>query len=254
MRAVVVIPFRDRGIDPRRTANLDVVTAWWWSMGFEMKVRDDGLEGDAQFNRHRAYNRAVTELTDYDMFIFSEADMLIPPIQVVQAIMLARTDDGLVVPFTQYRYLSDETTSTLRDVYYDSPERTAQSWSADPRDQASVFQVPAESIREDGRSVGAVNVISRETIEKVGGFSELTSGNWYDDRVTEEGYAFLSGPTRFVRGPAVHLYHLPGWSGDHLTKADTDATATNKAVLAELRVAVACQGHKAVREIMRARV
>ena len=87
-KVTVVIPFRDRGTDLRRGANLTIVMAWWWAHGFTPQVVDDGLDGDAPFNRHRAYNRAVARFPETDVFVFTEADMLIPPSQIKQAVQL----------------------------------------------------------------------------------------------------------------------------------------------------------------------
>jgi hypothetical protein len=42
-------------------------------------------------------------------------------------------------------------------------------------------------------------------------------------------FEVAAGPTRCVNGPAYHLYHLPGWKGDHLTDEDRAATERNKA-------------------------
>jgi hypothetical protein len=233
----VVIPFRDRGIDLRRGANLEVVQAWWWAHGFNPALVDDGLEGDAQFNRHRAYNRAVAMFPEVDVFVFTEADMLIHPVQIRFATRFAYDQPGLVVPFTQYRYLSDSTTEIVRDAYFRlGAKDIAEWWSKSPQDVFSIFGLDPESIRDDQRSIGAVNVVSAETLRMTGGFTEFTRGNWYDDRIIEEGFAFLTGRrTRFVSGPAVHLYHLPGWQGDHLTDEDRAATEHNRQALIAMR-------------------
>lgn len=221
----IVIPFRLRESgDPRRSANLEVVLAWWWMHGLTPTVVSDGRSGDEQFNRHRAYNKAVRENPDTDVFVFTEADMLIPPKQILEAVRQAVEAPGLVVPFTQYRYLSDDTTALVREEWAD--ENTLNS---------SIMALEPESTMEGGRSIGAVNVFSRATIERVGGFTEATEGNWYDDNIVEEAYAYLAGATRWVEGPAVHMYHLPGHKGDHLSLADQVATAHNKRILGMIR-------------------
>ena len=233
----VFIPFRDRGLDPRRGANLAVVQAWWYTHGFEPCIVDDGLEGDAQFNRHRAYNRAVSGNPDVDVFVFTEADMLIHPDQIHESLRVAQEHPGLVVPFTQYRYLSDSTTGIIRDAYNDFAEADLVDWwSRTPDNAFSVFQFDPEAVMDNGDSIGAINVVSRETLDLTGGFTEATSGNWYDDNIIEEGFKALTGhSTRWVTGSAVHLYHLPGWKGDHLTEADKAATRHNKKLLVGMR-------------------
>jgi hypothetical protein len=254
-RVQIVIPFRDRGIDPRRAANLEVVRAWWYAHGFEAYTITDGLSGDAQFNRHRAYNRAVSKFPETDVYVFTEADMLIHPSQVWEAARLAYAQRGLVVPFTQYRYLSDQTTEMTRTQFFDHPkEDTARWWSLDPGNPISVFGLNPESTMDNGRSIGAVNVVSRETLNITGGFTEATSGNWYDDNIIEEAFAFLTGSkTRWVDGPAVHLYHLPGWIGDHLTAEDRQATALNRRILDAMRGDIRHRNYREVKQLMEVR-
>lgn len=247
----VVIPFRDRGIDLRRAANLEVVMAWWWAHGFEPEVVSDGLSGDASFNRHRAYNRAVSGNPDADVLVFTEADMLIHPKQIIRAVHQANEALGLVVPFTQYRYLSDSTTGILRDAFHQmDASNLAEWWSKPVKDGSSVFQFAAESVMGNGKSIGAVNVVSRATLDLTGGFTEATSGNWYDDNIIEEGFAYLAAPTRWVNGPAVHLYHLPGHSGDHLSAKDRQATAHNKVLLLRMRQDIMRRDREAVKRLM----
>jgi hypothetical protein len=221
--------------------------AWWWAHGLTPTVVDDGLSGDAQFNRHRAYNHAVASHPDVDVFIFTEADMLLPIHAVEHAVEMAHEQPGLVVPFTQYRYMSDETTAQIRNQFHDwTPEELMISMH-----NGYPFGLAPESTMEQGKSIGAVNVMSRQTLEMTGGFTEATSGNWYDDRIIEEGFKFLTGqPTRWVDGPAVHLYHLPGWSGEHLTEADKEATRRNRDLLVRMRADVRMKRRMAVRNLM----
>lgn len=255
MKVKVIIPFRDRGKDMRRTANLEVVMAWWYGHGMEPQIVDDGLTGDAQFNRHRAYNRAVSGNPDVDVFVFTEADMIVPIDQIGVGVKLANRKhvrSGMVVPFTQYRYLSDESTSILRDVFHDLPSQELAQWLAQsPISPTSLFAITPESTMENGKSIGAINIVSQRTIETTGGFTEATSGNWYDDNIIEEGFAFLTGcRTQFVPGPAVHLYHLPGHRGDHLTDADKAATRRNRDLLVKMRADIRMNNRDAVRELL----
>lgn len=252
MKISVIIPFRDRGIDPRRGANLEVVQAWWFAHGFDPQIVTDGLDGDTQFNRHRAYNRAVSGNPDTDVFVFTEADMLIHPSQILRATAMADATPGLVVPFTQYRYLSDEMTTDVREFVDESDAETLAHWMGHPpTDRRSVFRIKPDMVMDNGKSIGAVNVVSRETLNLTGGFTEATSGNWYDDNIIEEGFAYLTGSrTRWVEGPAVHLYHLPGHSGEHLTEADRAATAENKRILRNMRNQIRRRDRESVKRLM----
>lgn len=243
----VIIPFRDRGLDPRRTANLETVMTWWWAHGFEPEIVDDGLTGDAQFNRHRAYNRAVSRNPDVEVFIFTEADMIVPAAQIVSGAKMAQEMPGLVVPFLQYRYLNDEHTGFVRHMLGTiDPIKMAEYI-----DSGEIFTYIPESTMELGKSIGAVNIVSRETLRITGGFTEATSGNWYDDRIIEEGFAYLTKkPTRYVEGSAVHLYHLPGWTGDHLSDEDKAATAHNKELLLIMREHIRRNLQSPVRDLL----
>ena len=251
MQVKVIIPFRDRGQDFRRGANKELVLDWWIAQGFSPAVVSDGGSGNQQFNRHKAYNRAVDMFPGTDVFVFTEADMLIHPDQIVAACGLASAVPGLVVPFTQYRYLSDKTTTALRDKGIQYGGKKPDWWQKDPGEEGSVFTLTPESLMDDGDSIGAVNVVSRDTLNLTGGFTEQTEGNWYDDNITEEGFAALTGNnTRWVEGPAVHLYHLPGWEGDHLTMADRKATQRNKSILVRMRTDIRMGNFDTVRRLM----
>jgi len=211
---VVIIPFRDRGTDPLRRANLLRVMGLWCPTQWQVWVADDGRTGDAQFNRSAAYNRGAADLPDAQVYVFTESDMLVNIAQVVKAVALATESPGLVVPFTEYHYLTEPDSQTVRDY------------------AAAAHDFNPEWIMADGRSVGAINVISRVTLDLVGRWDETFCGSWYDDRAMAHAFECVAGPTRYVDGPAYHLYHRPGWTGSHLTAADRAATARNKGRLA----------------------
>lgn len=210
-RAVVIVPFRDRGFDPLRRMNLEAVLAWWESSPWPVHVVDDGRARDAQFNRSAAYNRGV-ELANQagaDVVIYTEADMLIPHEQVARAVEEAAGQPGLVVPFTTYNYLSPVDSDRVRHG-------------------ANLAVITPESTMGNGASMGAVNVVSMDSLAAIGCWDEAFEGNWYDDNAMERAFAVCCGVRRHVSGPAWHLYHLPGWAGEHLTDADRAATEANR--------------------------
>lgn len=210
MTATLVIPFRDRGRDPLRQQNLDAVLRWWHGSPWPVIVVDDGRSGDEQFNRSAAYNRGMDAAASLgaDVVIYTEADMLIPWVQIHEAVNAAE-QPGLVVPFSEYRYLSAADSPTVRETLA-------------PHD------VSPESVMGNATSMGAVNVVSMSTLTAVGGWDEAFEGNWYDDNAMERAFDICAGPRRHVHGPAWHLYHLPGWTGEHLTDADRAATEANR--------------------------
>lgn len=205
MKTQVVIPFRDRGIDPLRALNLKRVIEHWDQ---PVLVVDDGRT-EGQFNRSAAYNRAAR--TDADVFVFAESDMLIDHQQITDGITLAAAELGLVVPFTQYRYLSPHDSERVRN------------YDADP-----MWCTPS-TVMDNGTSIGAINIVSTETLQAVGQWDEHFNGSWYDDRAMCRAFEICTQPTRYITGPAYHLFHQPGWKGDHLTAEDKAATQANKA-------------------------
>jgi GT2 family glycosyltransferase len=206
----VVIPFRDRGRDPLRAANLIHILDHWDTFDAPLHVVDDGRTGTAAFNRSAAYNLGRQRARDADVIIFTESDMLIDFEQIHHAIGQAVSAPGLVVPFTQYRYLSEADSAHVRAGRLDAA------------------QCQPESTMEDGRSIGAINVISADTLDAVGQWDESFEGSWYDDNAMRIAFEMCAGPTRWVTGPAHHLYHLPGWTGSHLTDTDRAATTANR--------------------------
>lgn len=210
--AHIVIPFRDRGRDPLRQANMHAVLDWWQHSPWPVHVVDDGRTGDEQFNRSAAYNRGLELVRDAaaGVVIYTESDMLVPWTQIEAGVEAAAAGLGLVVGFTSYRYLSGHDSARVRG-------------GASPK-----HMVP-ESTMEGGASIGAVNIVSLDTMRAVGQWDETFEGSWYDDTAMFRAFDVAAGPTRWVAGPGWHLYHLPGWTGGHLTEADKAATARNAA-------------------------
>jgi len=214
MTAHIVIPFRDRGRDQLRRANLEKVVDWIRDWPWPLHIVDDGRADDQQFNRSAAYNRGrlLAESAGADVVVYLESDMLVPREQITMGIELARNDLGLVVPFTSYRYLSEEDAALVRGG-------------------AAPDSMTPESTMEHGSSIGAVNIVSLATLDAVGYWDETFEGSWYDDTAMYGAFGIAAGPPQWIVGPAWHLYHVPGWHGDHLTEEDKAATARNAARL-----------------------
>lgn len=216
MTNAFVVPWRDRGRDALRPANLAAIRKYLEGLDLgPVIVVSDGREGDMSFCRHIAYNEGGRQAfgEGADVVTFYESDMIVGRDQLVEGIRLAAENPGLVVPFTQYRYLTPEDSDKVRA-------------GADP------FAFTPEYTMDNGRSIGAVNILSRESIKAVGRWDTVPDGNGYDDNMMHRAFEVCCGPTRYVEGPAAHLFHHPGWYGlprAELTDADRAATEANKA-------------------------
>lgn len=219
MNVAFVVPFRDKGTDPCRLANAKRVFYYLRNLDLgTVLLSDDGRKGDDPFNRSAAYNRGLD--ADHfdqrqrpvrewaDVVVFYESDMIAPRDRLVGAIADASDVPGLVVPFTEYRALSPEHSEDVR-------------YGADP-----AWFEPAHVM---SGSMGAVNVVSRATLDAVGQWDECFEGHAYDDNAMERAFAVATGrPTRFIPGPAWHLWHIPG-AGPTPGGADVNASEREKA-------------------------
>ncbi|WPH57632.1 hypothetical protein [Mycobacterium phage WXIN] len=223
MKFSVAIPFRDRGRDRNRPANLKRVVEHWRDVGVEPRVVSDGRSGDEQFCRSAAYNIAAREI-DADILVYSESDLIVPFEQILEGVELAASAPGLVVPFSRFMAVEPRDSEMVR--------------------QHLIHPVTAfsQQVRGNCQSIGAVNIVSRASIDAIGQWPEEFEGAWFDDDACERAFQICCGATRFIDGDAYHLYHLPGAQGEHLTDADRAATAANQA-----RFELYCQAETAER-------
>lgn len=182
----IILAWRDSG-NANRQANLAAVLDHLTPTGLPIVLADDG-RGQGPFNRSAAYNHGM-RLSPSEVYAFHEADMLVPLPQLEASVELAREGLGLVVPFDQYRYLSEEVSRLVIS-------EALQPVAAD-----------AEWTMDNGRSIGAVNVVSAESMRWVGQWDEALEGHGYDDNVMHRAFEVACGPTRFVPGPGYHLWH-----------------------------------------------
>ncbi|MCT7369449.1 glycosyltransferase family protein [Mycolicibacterium llatzerense] len=206
----IIIPFRDRGGDNLRCANLVRVFEHWRSYNAELHIVSDDRTGTESFNRSAAYN-AGARLTDADVIVYAEADLIVDYWNITRAVELAQSAPGLVVPFSRFMAINQLDSSHVRRHTLTPPRALATQ------------------VRGERKSIGAINVLSRQTLDQIGQWDETFEGAWYDDDAMARAFEVCCGPTRFIDGPGWHLYHLPGARGQHLTDADRAATARNKA-------------------------
>ena len=212
MKFDIIIGHRDRGLDPNRAANLDMAVEWWTDYGIDPIVVDDDRHGADQWNRSAAYNRGAA-LSESDILVYSEADLLLSIDQISDGVRLAAAAPGLVVPFSEFMALTEADTPRVR-------ARTVHPADAD-----------ADQVRGYRQSIGAVNIVSRATLDAIGGgYDELFCGHAYDDDAMEVAFRICCGPTRFVDGPAWHQWHVPGafYATPESSAADREATDANR--------------------------
>jgi len=224
VKVAIIVPWRDKG-DQRRRANLQRVIDHLAGTPWPVHVVSDGRAGDLPFGRQHAYNRGMSE-HPADVWIAHEADMLIPHDQLGRAVDLAATQTGLVVPFDTYAYLG--VNDSLEVLAGADPGHYEPQW-----------------VMVDGRSIGAVNVVSAATMAAVGRWDERLTGHGYDDRAMALAFQVATGNrTRTVEGVGTHLWHpmafAPWERGEHADPgrydaADVEATRANKARLSLYR-------------------
>lgn len=206
----IVIPFRDRGSDNLRCANLVRVMDHWRYYNAELHVVSDDRAGVDSFNRSAAYN-AGARLTDADVIVYAESDLLVDYWNITRAVELAAAAPGLVIPFSRFMAINQLDSTLVRTHVVAAPH------------------IAATQIRGERKSIGAINVVSRKTLDLIGQWDETFDGAWYDDDAMARAFEICCGPIRFVDGPAWHLYHLSGARGPHLTDEDRAATTRNAA-------------------------
>lgn len=185
MTASIIIPWRDSG-DANRQANLTRVLDHLAELDLPLILASDRRES-GPFNRSAAYNHG-RELSPSDVYVWHEADMIVPLDQLDDAIAVAERTPGLVVPFDRYRYLSEDAS------------RLALSG-------ADVDSLYPQSVMEGGSAVGAVGVCSEETMRLVGRWDEAFAGHGYDDRAMYYAFKVAAGRCTIIEGPGTHLWH-----------------------------------------------
>lgn len=212
----IVIPWR--GSDPHRLANLDRVIEWLTPLGLPIVLASDKREDGQPFCRSAAYNHGM-ELSPSEVFVWHEADVLVPHEQLLAATERSRTGLGLVVPFIEYRYMSEVTSSLI--LQGAKPDQFYPEW-----------------VMPHGRSIGAVGVCSAETMRWVGQWDETLEGHGFDDNAMF--HAFLTATSvSWVDGPATHLWHRMAYApwernteasdAANFSPEEVEATKRNKA-------------------------
>lgn len=155
--------------------------------GVDVVAVDDG--GDP-FSRGGSLNQAFATTTA-DVVVACDADLLVPADQLLDAVELAESEPGMVVPFDTLVY-------TRQRVSLDIIERRTPLDAAEGDHWAASPTIPC---------LGGCNVLSRDTWERAGGWLPAFRGWGCEDIAMAAQCATLVAPLRRIPGPAVHLWH-----------------------------------------------
>ena len=244
----VFMPFRLRdGGDPGRGINLEVAQAWWYGHGYDPVIVSDEGQGNAPFDRNRAYNIAVRDNPECETYIFAEADLLVHPDQISIAVQEAQASNGVVIPFSEVRYIGSTVTTFIWDTFHSmSTKDLAKWWALPATDINSVFDMRSDSTRKNSGVMGSTHVVSRNTLLDVGGYSEALQGFQYNDQALGEGFTYLTKKIREAGGPALHLYH-------EQDEDEAESVERNEKILTSIRRMARAKDKTGVRRMMKYR-
>jgi hypothetical protein len=201
---VVVVPWRENPLAPQRLRSWKIVRQHWrtWFPGARFVVADDGGE---PFSRAASINRGLEGAIE-PIVVIADADVLVPPRQIVAALRAVKFEDrrSIVQPFDRYITLS--------------PLITAQVWKRGGVVPNYAHNLPAATW--DCKS--ACLVMRRESFEHVQGFDAHFRGWGYEDMAFADEIVAAFGPFHKIKGPAWHLWHPAnmGDGGAYLERAE----------------------------------
>jgi glycosyltransferase involved in cell wall biosynthesis len=178
----VVIPWRDTG-EPYRRSH-------FWHLRCHYGQQFNVVVGNNanDFNRSAARNAGVAQTTS-DVIAVIDADNLIDPLQILEAVAVARHTSRMVKPFEDFGYVDQRTT----DIYY------------------ATGQIPNDpSWENDGLTpgfTGGAYVLRRDAWDRLGGFDEAFIGWGGEDDAFHIHAERTLGPVLSVPGNDYHLWH-----------------------------------------------
>lgn len=190
-REVVIVPCY--GDDPRRVANADRVLDHLRMAGFRTLIASPQNGASMAHARNLGAEISEHEERPASVLVFNDADSIVPPRQILEAVHLAATAPGLV-----YAY----------DLYLRLDERG--------RIDQELFNPP---------SMGCV-AISRDCFTEAGGFDQRFVGWGYEDVEFAQRCGRL-WPLRRVPGVLEHLWHGDRRADDSPVDADPELVVRN---------------------------
>ncbi len=189
MNVAVCIPYR-AGV-PERDRNYRYVRAWWDAVGWPVFLGDD--EADAAFSIGRSRNLAAEAAGDWDVAVFTDADMVPGShAQVRKAVESAAKKGSYTTLHSEIRYTTEPVAElvcagTLELSALNVPSAAGGVW------------IPCCALR-------------RDLWEQVGGYDRRLHGYGGEDLAMYFAAATLGGSVR-TEGPLYHLQHpnSPDW-------------------------------------------
>ena len=185
---VVVVPWRDQGC-PHRQAAWDWCRTRWEAYGLPVVTADV----DGEWNKPAALNAAVADL-DCRTVIVADADVMIPPDRVAEAVRIASYVPW-VMPHTRTVRLDADATASLLD-------------GAGPGRGRVMDPYPSVA-------GGGLFVMSRAQWRRTGGMDPEFRGWGAEDEAFAVVADGVLGPHVRLDGDLTHLYHPPGLRTSH---------------------------------------
>jgi hypothetical protein len=185
-RVVILVPRRE-GFEDR-----DELWRWcrpWWQWRFPDWPLVEGHHVTGLFNRSAAINTAAELAGDWDVAVVIDADVIIHPPNVVEAVKQARGSGRMTMPFETRRDLNARGTQLVLSGYEGDWKRYVR--------------------RTYEHQTSSVVVIPRRLWDDIGGFDEGFRGWGLEDTAFAIAAETLTGQpiARGIAGDAWHLYH-----------------------------------------------
>lgn len=180
----LVIPWRDAGCEFRRRHFEALVE--FYSKTFTITIGDN----EGQFNRSAARNAGVAAAKS-DIVTVIDADNLIHPKAILNAITLAKHTDVMVKPFEWFGYLDDVSTVWVYEHGFDIVDGIEKTFQSPPQKNFN----------------GGAYTISKANWDLIGGFDTNFTGWGAEDDAFHIMCERTFGKARHVNGMAYHLFH-----------------------------------------------
>jgi hypothetical protein len=191
VRTVILVPRRaDYG-------DRDELWDWcreWWTENLDLPIFE-GHHLDGLFNRSMAVNTAARMAEDWDVAVIIDADVIIDPDRVREAIKLAASSGQMVLPYQIRRDLSNPGSALVREGGKPNPLHVNRRYRG---------------------LVSSVVVVPRRLWDQVGGFDEHFRGWGAEDDAFAAACRTFGGDIQRLDGDVWHLFHptIPG-QGKH---------------------------------------